>query len=106
MLLFKLKAHVTASFSADLRDMTLTSVKASLTSVNARFQELRHSCIVPTCEAAAEAALRDVYAKNRPTGVNERSFVKKFVRENLKRIIFECSNIRCSSTHEDFMQVA
>ena len=32
MLLFKLKVHVTASFSADLRDMTLTSV-------NARFQE-------------------------------------------------------------------
>ena len=31
-LLFKLKVHVTASFSADLRDMTLTSV-------NARFQE-------------------------------------------------------------------
>ena len=23
---------------------------------------------------------------------------KKFVRENLKRIIFECSNIRCSSS--------
>ena len=70
MLLFKLKAHVTASFSADLRDMTLTSV-------NARFQELRHSCIVPTREAAAGAALRNVCAKNRPTGVNERSFVKK-----------------------------
>ena len=70
MLLFKLKAHVTASFSADLRDMTLTSV-------NARFQELRHSCIGPTREAAAEAALRNVCAKNRPTGVNERSFVKK-----------------------------
>ena len=32
MLLFKLKVHVTASFSADLRDMTLTSA-------NARFQE-------------------------------------------------------------------
>ena len=29
---------------------------------------------------------------------NVRSW-KKFVRENLKRIIFECSNIRCSSTH-------
>ena len=62
MLLFKLKAHVTASFSADLRDMTLTTV---------------NSCNVPTREAAAEAALRNVCAKNRPTGVNERSFVKK-----------------------------
>ena len=91
MLLFKLKAHATASFSADLWDMTMTSV-------NARFQELRHSCIGPTREAAAEAALRNVCAKNRPTGVNERSFIKKFVRENLKRIIFECSNIRCSSS--------
>ena len=70
MLLFKLKVHVTASFSADLRDMTLTSV-------NARLQELRHSCIAHRREAAAVAALRNVCAKNRPTGVNERSFVKK-----------------------------
>ena len=70
MLLFKLKVHVTASFSADLRDMTLTSV-------NARFQEKRHSCMAPTREAAAEASLRNVCVKNRPSGVNERSFVKK-----------------------------
>ena len=70
MLLFKLKVHVTASFSADLRDMTLTSV-------NARFQEQHHSCMAPTREAAAEASLRNVCTKNRPTGVNERSFVKK-----------------------------
>ena len=34
------------------------------------------------------------------TGVNERSFVKKFVRENLQRIIIECSNIRCSSKND------
>ena len=35
--------------------------------------------MAPTREAkaAAEASLRNVYAKNRPTGVNERSFVKK-----------------------------
>ena len=45
-LLFKLKVHVTASFSADLRDMTLTSVM-----INARFQEWRHSCMAPTREA-------------------------------------------------------
>ena len=73
MLLFKLKVHVTASFSADLQDMTLTSV-------NARLQELRHSCIAPTREAAAEAALRNVCAKNRPrasTNVQKKSsFVK------------------------------
>ena len=35
--------------------------------------------MAPTREAkaAVEASLRNVYAKNRPTGVNERSFVKK-----------------------------
>ena len=71
MLLFKLKVHVTTSFSAVLRDMTF------LTSVNAAFQELRHSCMAPTREAAAEASLRNVCAKNRSTGVKERSFVKK-----------------------------
>ena len=51
MLLFKLKVHDTASFSADLRDMTLTSV-------NARFQEWRHSCMAPSREPAAEVKLR------------------------------------------------
>ena len=54
--------------------------------------------MAPTREA--EVSLRNVCTKNRPTGVNERSSVKKFVRENLKRIIFECSNIRCSSSHK------
>ena len=33
---------------------------------------------------------------DQPASTNVRS-QKKFVRENLKRIIFECSNIRCSS---------
>ena len=70
MLLFKLKVHVIASFSADLRDMILTSV-------NATFQEKRHSCMAPTREAAAEASLGNACVKNRPLGVNERSFVKK-----------------------------
>ena len=70
MLLFKLKAHVTASFSADLRDMTLTSV-------NARFQELRHSCIVPTREAAAKAALRMQCVRQKQTNGRQRTFVRK-----------------------------
>ena len=49
----------------------------TLTSVNARFQEQRHSSMAPTREAAAEASLRNVCVKNRPSDVNERSFVKK-----------------------------
>ena len=92
VLLFKLKVHVTASFSADLRDKGQRKTS--------RVEEQRHSCMAPTREAAAEASVRNVCGKNRPTGVNERSFVKKFVRENLKRIIFECSNIRCSSREQ------
>ena len=56
MLLFKLKVQVTASLSVVLWDMTLTSV-------NAKFQEQRHSCMAPTREGAAEASLRKVSAK-------------------------------------------
>ena len=65
MLLFKLKVPVTTSFSAapgTWRASAQDAIKSSATR---------------EAEASLARSLRNVWAKNRPTGVNERSFVKK-----------------------------
>ena len=73
-LLFKLKVHVTASFSADLRDMTLTSVNARSSSRVAPFVHGSHARGQGRGRSFAPQCVRQ---KQTNAGVNERSFVKK-----------------------------
>ena len=75
--LFKLKGHVTVSSRS--RTSATRAARA--------------------CAGPAPPQFRTYFEPkiDQRASTNVRSW-KKFVRENLKRIIFECSNIRCSST--------
>ena len=83
--LFKLKGHVT-SLLPFLRDRSGDKRQRG-SARGARAVRLRRSF----------ALFEPKIDQRASTITNVRSW-KKFVRENLKRIIFECSNIRCSST--------
>ena len=72
MLLFKLKVHVTASFEISLLLSSSGTWQASAQDFRS---SARHASGAPMREA--ETPLHNVWAKNRPTCANERSFVKK-----------------------------
>ena len=74
MLLFKLKVHVTASFEISLL-LSGTWQASAQDFKSSAMHMYAHASMAPTGEA--EAPLRNVWAKNRRTGANERSFVKK-----------------------------
>ena len=89
MLLLKLKVHVTASFSPG-HDIDKRQRKIS------RAAPFMHGSHPQGCGRSFPPQC----VRQKQNNGRQRTFVrkKKFVRENLKRIIFECLNILCSSS--------